>query len=143
MYPTTTSVLRCLAACAAFRQGTVLLAGCGRLGSTISGALSQCGYDVVVIDRDNDAFRRMSGNFSGFEIFGDVTDPDILLEAGIEHAKLVIAVTDSDNVNCMVVQIAIKLYNAGEVIARLNDINNRHHLDGTNSRPIYPTLLAL
>lgn len=125
------------------KRETVIVAGCGRLGSTIAGALSHQGYDVVVIDRSNDSFRRMPANFSGFEILGDVTDLDILLEAGIDRAKLVIAVTDSDNVNCMVSQIASKLYNVGEVIARLNDTNNRHLLDGTNVRPIYPTMLAL
>ena len=125
------------------KRETILVAGCGRLGATLAGALSNQGYDVVVIDRDNDAFRKLPANFSGFEVLGDVTDLDILLEAGLKRAKIVAAVTDSDNVNCMVAQIASRLYAVGEVLARLNDTNNRRLLEGTNVRAIYPSLLAL
>ena len=125
------------------KREVIIVAGCGRLGASLAGTLSRQGYDVMVIDKDGDSFRKLPPNFSGFEIQGDATDPAILLSAGIDNVRLVAAVTDNDNVNCMVAQIASRLYGVSEVFARLNDTDKEHLLDGTNVHPIYPSRLSL
>ena len=125
------------------KREAILVAGCGRLGASLAGTLSRQGYDVMIVDKDADSFRKLPPNFSGFEIQGDVTDPTILIDAGIATAKMVAAVTDNDNVNCMVAQIASRLYDVSEVFARLTDTDKEHLLDGTNVRAIYPSRLSL
>lgn len=122
---------------------TIIIAGCGRLGSTLAGILSEEGHSVTVIDRDNSVFGRLPTSFSGFELLGDATDPDILLEAGIEKTAMVIATTNSDNVNCMIAQMASRIYGVGEVYARFNNLDKRHLIVGMNIKPIFPSLLSL
>ena len=47
-------------------------------------------------------------------------DEDVLQEAGIIHADVIAAVTDDDNVNVMVSQIAKVLYQVPRVITRIS-----------------------
>ena len=53
-----------------FRNQKVLVAGCGRFGACLAAALSEAGYDILVIDKQKSAFRRLSDSFQGFEIEG-------------------------------------------------------------------------
>ena len=76
---------------------TFIIVGSSRFGSGLAGMLSQKGSRVVVIDINEDAFRKLPDDFSGYEIIGDGTDVDILKQAGIEEASMVIAATDDDN----------------------------------------------
>ena len=57
-----------------FRNQKVLVAGCGRFGACLAAALSEAGYDILVIDKQKSAFRRLSDSFQGFEIEGDAAD---------------------------------------------------------------------
>jgi trk system potassium uptake protein TrkA len=52
---------------------------------------------------------------------GDATDIGTLSEARIETATAVIAVTNNDNINILVAQIAKELYNVQHVVSRLYD----------------------
>ena len=69
------------------RKKTIIIAGCSRFGAGLAGELSEHGDDVIIIDMDNDAFRKLPPNFSGFQIVGNVTDPDLLEDAGIGNAS--------------------------------------------------------
>ena len=48
----------------------MIIVGCGRVGSTLAKELSSEGHDVVIIDRDATAFRRVGENFTGKTITG-------------------------------------------------------------------------
>ena len=98
-----------------------IIVGCGRLGANIANALSDKGGNVLVIDKNKDAFRRLSSGFGGLTIVGDGTDLDTLEEAQVENAAVVVAVSNNDNVNIMVSQIARNMYHTKRVIARLFD----------------------
>ena len=93
--------------------------------------------------QDNDAFRKLPPNFSGFQIVGNVTDPDLLEDAGIGNASVVVAATDDDNINCMLAQMARRIYDVGEVFARLNDTDKEHLIGGLNIKAIYPARLSI
>ncbi|MBS6954066.1 MAG: NAD-binding protein [Enterocloster asparagiformis] len=67
------------------RKKTIIIAGCSRFGAGLAGELSENGGDVIIIDKDDDAFRKLPPNFSGFQIVGNVTDPDLLEDAGIKR----------------------------------------------------------
>ena len=125
------------------RKKTIIIAGCSRFGAGLAGELSEQGDDVIIIDKDNDAFRKLPPNFSGFQIVGNVTDPDLLEDAGIGNASVVVAATDDDNINCMLAQMARRIYDVGEVFARLNDTDKEHLIGGLNIKAIYPARLSI
>lgn len=97
----------------------VIVVGCGRVGSQLANLLSTEGHDVVVIDRDPTAFRRLGSTFNGITIAGMGYDEDILREAGVEKCDAFAAVTQYDNANMMAAEVASKLYGVPRVVARL------------------------
>lgn len=99
---------------------TVII-GCGRLGATLANALSNEGGNVLIMDEDRNAFRRLAPNFGGLTVAASGTDIEKLKEAQIQKATSVIAVTNDDNTNIMAVQIARELFGVESVIARLYD----------------------
>lgn len=120
-----------------------IVVGCGRLGSNIATILSSNGKDVVVIDNDPDAFRKLGSEFSGFTVEADGIDVETLEKTGVENALAVIAVTEKDNVNLMVAQIAKSIFDSPLVIARLYDPDKEIILNGTGIKTIYPNKLSL
>lgn len=97
----------------------VIIAGCGRVGSTLATLLSDEGHDVVVIDVDPKSFRRLGTGFGGITIVGNAFDIDDLIQAGIEKADVFCAVTNLDNTNIMAAQVAKRIFGVNEVISRL------------------------
>jgi len=97
----------------------VIIVGCGRVGSQLAESLSFQGHDVVVIDKNQDAFRRLGTAFNGITIAGIGFDQEVLKKAGIEQANAFIAVTDLDNTNLMAAEVATKIFDVPQVIARL------------------------
>ena len=99
---------------------TVII-GCGRLGANIANTLSDSGKNVLIMDADKDAFRRLSPNYGGLSVVADGTDFEALREAELGKATSVIALTNHDNTNIMVAQMARHLFHVKQVIARLYD----------------------
>ena len=97
----------------------VVIVGCGSSGSYIANRMSRDGHSLVVIDIENRAFENLSAAYSGFRVEGDATEMAVLRLAKIEKADLVVATTADDNVNLMVAQIALKIFHAQKVIARV------------------------
>lgn len=98
----------------------IIIGGCGQLGAAISEELSRDpDTDVVVLDIDATAFDRLGSAFNGEALIGDVTDRDVLEQAGVRNADGLIAVTRSDNANLMTVEMATHLYGVPRTIARL------------------------
>lgn len=102
-------------------ENYTIVIGCGRLGANLANTLSDQGGNVLIIDKNKDAFRKLSPSFGGLSITGDATDLDVLQDAQIHKASVVVAVTNSDNANIMVAQIARELFQIKRVIARLYD----------------------
>ncbi len=99
----------------------VIIVGCGRVGSTLALELSGSGHDVVVIDRNATAFRRLGENFKGRTLKGIGFDRNLLAEAGISPQSAVISVTSGDNSNILVARVARELYRVERVVARIYD----------------------
>ena len=97
----------------------VIVVGCGRVGSQLAGLLTDNGANVCVIDKSAEAFNNLGRNFNGSTIQGIGYDEDTLVKAGIEDCDVVAAVTQSDNANLMVTEVASRLYDVPHVIARL------------------------
>ncbi len=97
----------------------LIIVGCGRVGSALAEAGSRGGDDVVVIDKDPEAFRQLGTGFNGVTMRGTGCDQEQLREAGIERCDSFVAATDSDSVNMMAAEIALRIYNVPRVVVRL------------------------
>lgn len=102
-------------------NGFTIIIGCGRLGADLANTLSDEDGSVLIIDKSKDAFRKLSPSFGGLAVAGDATDLDVLQEAQISKASVVIAVTNNDNANIMVAQLARNMFKIQRVITRLYD----------------------
>jgi trk system potassium uptake protein TrkA len=96
-----------------------VIAGCGRVGAALASRLALDGHDVAVIDRDPRALGRLGPTFTGRSIEAMALDKDALLEAGIEHADALAAVTGSDEVNAVLSRAAKRLFRVPRVVARM------------------------
>lgn len=104
----------------------IVVVGCGRVGSQLATMLSVEGHNVVVIDRDEDAFRRLGSTFNGVTIRGMGFDEEVLEQAGIREADAFAAVTDLDNTNLMACEVARKIFGVPHAVARLyNPVRER------------------
>lgn len=99
----------------------IIIVGCGRVGSQLAQILSSEGHNVVIVDKNPASFKRLGADFNGISITGVGFDPEILKRAGIERADALAAVTNGDNSNIMVSEIAKKIYNVPRVITRIYD----------------------
>lgn len=99
----------------------IIIVGCGRLGGSLANQLSAAGHRVVIIDRRDGAFDKLSVDFSGFKIPGDATELNILKTAQIERTDILFATTTHDNTNLMVAQVARVMFDVPRVVARVFD----------------------
>jgi trk system potassium uptake protein len=99
----------------------VVVVGCGRVGSELAGALELGGHTVAVVDKRKEAFRRLPPSFGGKTIVGFGFDRDTLLEAQIDQAGALAAVTSGDNSNIMAARVARETFEIERVVARIYD----------------------
>jgi len=99
----------------------VVILGCGRVGSLLAGMFDRAGHEVVIIDKNADAFWRLDPTYGGEKITGMGMDEEILRRAGLDRAEAFIAVTNGDNTNVMAGQIAQRRFGVPRVIVRLYD----------------------
>jgi trk system potassium uptake protein TrkA len=98
-----------------------LVIGCGRVGSSIALELHREGWDVTVIDENEDALSRLGEAWPGTFIVGHGMDADVLRRAGIEEADAVVVATDGDNSNIVIGQVAKKRFDVKCVVVRVLD----------------------
>ncbi len=99
----------------------IVIAGCGRVGSTLAGWLADDGHDVSVIDHSLDALNSLGKAFNGATVQGLAYDVDVLRRVGLGREDAFLAVTDSDNANLMAVEVAREVFGVERAIARLYD----------------------
>ncbi len=104
----------------------IIIVGSGRIGSELAKILANEGHNVVVIDKQAAAFKRLETDFNGLTVTGDGFDVDLLKEAGIEQADAFCTVTDNDNANIMSGQVAKKIFHVPKVLTRINDVQYAH-----------------
>jgi trk system potassium uptake protein TrkA len=110
-----------LAAVRTLRRVHVVVVGCGRVGSSLARALTADEHSVAVVDRKAEAFNRLGRDFPGQTVQGIGFDRDRLIEAGIDRAEAVAAVTSGDNSNILVARVARENFGIDHVVARIYD----------------------
>lgn len=98
----------------------IVIIGLGKVGQLLTQYLSHEGYDVVVIDQNNQKVEDVVNQYDVLGLCGNGANNDLLLEAGVEKADAVICVTASDELNILAGLIC-KKHGAKYTIARVRN----------------------
>ena len=123
-------------------KNKTIIVGCSSLGATITNKFSIEGKNLMVVDKNPKNFERLSDRFSGFTITGDVSDLEVLEEAGISSCSEIVIVTNDDNLNLFVAHVARKIYDVPNIYIRLTEPDNEMLLKGMDIKAIYPLELS-
>ena len=117
--------------------------GCGRVGSSVAVQLDGSGWDVTVIDENEDALGRLGDAWTGGFLVGHGMDLTLLREAGVEEADAVVITTDGDNTNIVIAQAAQKHFQVPTVVTRLLDPARAQFYAARGMRIVCPTSAAI
>jgi trk system potassium uptake protein len=103
----------------------VLIVGGGKVGTYLARGLMKQQHEVVVIEKDARKAQMMTNLLeTDVAIVGDGCDPNVLLQAGVQRADVVVADTGDDEDN-LVVCIITKKHSSARCIARVNNPKNK------------------
>lgn len=103
----------------------IVIVGCGNVGGTLAEQLSREGHNITIIDTKNDVVHEVSNTFDIMGVVGNGAAYSVQKEAGIEAADLLIAVTDSDELNLLCCVIAKKAGNCHTIARVRNPVYSR------------------
>ena len=98
----------------------IIIVGCGQVGETLAAELGGEGNDITVVDLSSEKISTLTTKLDVMGVVGNGATHTTLKEAGIEDADLLIAVTDSDELNLLCCMIA-KRHGKCRVIARVKN----------------------
>lgn len=107
----------------------IVIVGAGQVGFHIASQLALENKDVIVIDKDPEALRRVSDNLDVQVLQGSGSSPEILNEAGVKSADILLAVTDSDETNLVACLVSNIFSPATKKLARIRDADFDTHYD--------------
>ena len=99
----------------------IIIAGDGKVGSTLARQLSAEGYDITLIDSDRQVLNSSMERMDVMAVHGNCAAMDVLLQAGIMDADLLIAATSEDEVNLLCCTTAHGLNPKLHTIARIRN----------------------
>ncbi len=102
----------------------IIIVGCGKVGYTLVEQLSKEDHNIVVVDTKEEQVHAITDKLDALGVIGNGTSFQTLLEAGIKHADLLIAVTNSDEQNLLCCVIAKKAGNCKTIARVRNPIYN-------------------
>ena len=102
----------------------IIVVGCGKVGAALIAQLSQEGHDISVIDVDSGVVTDISNNYDVLGLVGNGASHSVQMEAGIETADLLIAATDSDELNLLCCLIAKKAGGCNTIARVRNPVYN-------------------
>ena len=105
----------------------IIIAGCGKVGRALAEQLSREKHDITVIDRKPEAIQQITNIADVRGVVGNGASFEIQMDAGIDTADLMIAVTDADEVNLLCCLIAKKAGGC-ETIARVRNPVYHHEI---------------
>lgn len=99
----------------------IIIAGCGKVGLTLARLLAVEGHDITIIDQNRTVLEEATGHLDAMAICGNCASKDVLLQAGIKSAELVIAVTNADELNLLCCMTAHGINQKVHTIARIRN----------------------
>ena len=101
----------------------IIILGAGQVGGTLTEHLADEQNDVTVVDSSDSALRQLQERLDIRTVKGDASKPTTLADAGAQDADMLIAVTDSDEVNMLACAIAYTLYRTPTKICRIREVD--------------------
>lgn len=98
----------------------ILVVGCGKIGTTIVDSLSAEGHNVTAIDTLQQTVEAITNIYDVMGVCGNGADCDVMEEADVAHADMVVAVTGSDDTNMLCCLLARRL-GAKHTVARIRN----------------------
>lgn len=98
----------------------IIVVGCGKVGATIAGELNEEGHEITIIDHDEQVLKNVTSSIDVMGVEGNGAIYNVQVEAGIKEADLLIATTNSDELNILCCLIAKKAGNC-HTIARIRN----------------------
>lgn len=96
-----------------------MILGAGQVGSTVAESLVSEANDITVVDADALKLQQLQDRLDLRTLTGNASHPSVLEQAGIADCDMLLAVTQSDEVNMLACKLAASLYNTPTRIARI------------------------
>ncbi len=100
----------------------ILILGAGQVGASVAHNLASEANDITVVDTNSDLLQELQDRLDIRTVQGNASHPEVLTQAGAEDADLIIALTNSDEVNMIACQIAYTLFHTPTKIARVRAV---------------------
>ena len=84
----------------------IIIVGCGKVGANLVDQLSKEGHDITVIDKKAEKIQDITNTYDVMGLVGNGASYSTQMEAGIEETDLIIAFTDSDELNLLCCTVA-------------------------------------
>lgn len=98
------------------KQGLrIIIVGCGKVGTTLIEQLVKEGHDITIIDKNPQKLQEMTNLYDVMGLAGNGASYSIQMEAGIENTDLIIAVTESDELNLLCCTVAKRVGNCAAI----------------------------
>jgi trk system potassium uptake protein len=127
-----------------------VIAGVGRVGSSVARRMLAEGHQVSCLDEDPDSLTRLELGLEpgwvesgGSFTVGQALELDVLVAAGADRADAFVASTDGDNTNIVIAQIARKRFRISTVIVRVMDPFRAEWYEQQGLHTICPTRSAI
>ncbi|NIB39507.1 Trk system potassium transporter TrkA [Pseudomaricurvus alkylphenolicus] len=116
----------------------IIILGAGQVGGTLAQNLANEANDITVVDTDEARLRELRDRLDIGVVTGEASHPGVLMQAGIEDADMLIAVTNNDEINMIACQVSYSLFRTPTKIARVraNAYLNQPKLFGNDAIPI-------
>lgn len=101
----------------------IIILGANQVGSTLAETLANEANDITVVDSDAEKLRELKDHIDIGTITGQASHPDVLDRAGGEDADMIIAVTESDEINMVACRVAYSLFQTPKKICRIRSSN--------------------
>jgi trk system potassium uptake protein TrkA len=120
----------------------VIIIGAGEVGFHIASHLARENKDVLVIDTNADALRRVSDTIDVQVLQGSGSSPVVLEEAGLRSAEIMLAVTNSDEANLVACLVANIISPATKKLARVRNADyDAYHETFREQAPYIDTVI--
>jgi len=97
----------------------IIILGAGQVGGTLAANLASEHNDITVVDTDSERLQELQDRYDIRTVSGMASYPTVLRQAGADDADMLIAVTNSDEINMVACQVAYSLHRTPTKIARV------------------------
>lgn len=119
----------------------IIIAGAGKVGLTIARQLAAENHNITLIDMDRNVLDEATEQLDAIAVCGNCASREVLLQAGLENAELVIAATNADELNLLCCMTAHGIFPKVHTIAR---IRNPEYADQVMTMPeVFPLSMTV